>query len=178
MILFEKMINRKIFLLILGSIIEEPVDAIVNPANEQLAHGGGLAGIISRAGGEKVQRESDKKAPVPPGSAAFTSAGKLPYKYIIHTVGPVYRGGGNGEAEILESAIMSALKTADQLKMSTLAIPPVSTGIFGYPLEPAVRIIAGTVYTFMQEDSTLEEIRLCEFDRTKANEIKRILKII
>ena len=175
MILFEKEINRKIFRLILGSIIEEPVDAIVNPANEQLLHGGGVAKLISRAGGELIQKESHEKAPVPTGSATFTGAGTLPYKYIIHTVGPIYKGGSSGEPELLGSAIISALETASQLKVNSISMPSVSTGIFGYPLEPAIKIITGAIFKFMGKDSSLEEIRLCEFDKAKADEINKIM---
>jgi len=175
LILFEKEINRKLFRLVLGSIIDEPVQAIINPANEQLLHGGGVAGLISRAGGEQVQKESHKKAPIDTGSATFTGAGKLPYKYIIHTVGPVYRGGENGEAELLSSAVTNALKTAAELELTSISMPSISTGIFGYPLEPAIKIITGAIYEFMKKSSSIEEIRLCEFDRTKAYEIKNYL---
>lgn len=178
MILYEKEINGKYFRLVLGSIIEEPVEAIVNPANEQLLHGGGVAALISRTGGEKIQKESHKKSPVRTGSATFTGAGKLPYKYIIHTVGPVYRGGGRGEADLLGSAVTAALKTASDLDLTSVSMPSISTGIFGYPLKPAIEIISGAVYEFMQESSSLEEIRLCEFEETKAFEIKDILNVI
>ena len=175
LILFEKEINGKLFKLVLGSIIEEDVDSIVNPANEQLLHGGGVAGLISRAGGENIQKESREKAPVKTGAATFTGAGKLPYKYIIHTVGPVYRGGENNEAELLGSAIKSALVIADDLGVNSISMPSVSTGIFGYPLEPAIKTITAAIYEFMKKSSSLDEIRLCEFDEIKANEIKKYL---
>ena len=175
MILFEKGLNKKTFKFVLGSILEEPVEAIVNPANEQLLHGGGVAGLISRAGGDKIQKESHEKAPIRTGSATYTGAGKLPYKYIIHTVGPVYRGGGNNEAKLLGSAITSALETADELGLNSISMPSISTGIFGYPLEPAIIIITAAIYEFMKKSSSLDEIRLCEFDETKAYEIKKYL---
>ena len=178
MILFEKTINNKSFKLILGSIIEESVEAIVNPANKNLNHGGGVAGLISRAGGPEIREESKKKAPVDTGSATFTKAGRLPYKYIIHTVGPIYRGGKENEPQLLESAVMSALMLADHLKLGSVSMPSVSTGIFGYPLEPAVNIIVRTIFKFMERESTLQEIHLCEFDRKKAEEIKSIIEKI
>ncbi len=178
MILYEKEINGKYFRLVLGSIIEEPVEAIVNPANEQLLHGGGVAGLISRAGGENIQKESHAKAPVKTGTATFTEAGKLPFKYIIHTVGPVYRGGNNNEPGLLRSAVSSALEIAAELKLTSISMPSVSTGIFGYPMEPAIKIITGAIYEFMEESSYLEEIRLCEFDKIKAYEIKALLNVI
>ncbi len=175
MILFEKVINGKHFRLVLGSIIEEPVEAIVNPANEQLLHGGGVAGLISRTGGEKIQKESHEKAPIITGSSTYTGAGTLPYKYIIHTVGPVYRGGNNNEQELLGSAITSALETADEIGLTSISMPSISTGIFGYPLELAIKTITGSIYKFMKKSSTLKEIRLCEFDRKKVEDIKNII---
>ncbi|MEN8154864.1 MAG: macro domain-containing protein [Acidobacteriota bacterium] len=176
MILVEKTINKKVFRLVLGSLIEEPVEAIVNPANENLYHGGGVAGLISKAGGPEIQTESIKKAPVKTGSASFTRAGKLPYKYIIHTVGPVYRGGLDNEPRLLASAVMEALKTADHLKLRSVSMPPISTGIFGYPLAPAIKIITETVFSFMETASSLEEVRLCEFERNKAENIRSIIQ--
>lgn len=178
MIMFEKKINGKYFRLVLGSIIEEPVEAIVNPANEQLLHGGGVAGLISRAGGELIQKESHEKAPVPTGSATFTGAGTLPYKYIIHTVGPIYRGGIHNEADLLKSAVFSALKTAAELNLRSISMPSISTGIFGYPLEPAIQIITRAIYEFMEDDTSVEEIHLCEFDNSKASAISAIINNI
>ena len=178
MVLIEKTINNKSFKLIRNSIIEEPVEAIVNPANENLIHGGGVAGLISKAGGPEIQKESNKKAPIGTGSAAYTGAGRLSNKYVIHTVGPIYRGGHNNEPQLLESAVMSALMVADHLKLKSISMPSISTGIFGYPLEPAIKIIVKTIFSFMERESTLEEISLCEFDNRKADEIRSIINKI
>jgi len=175
MILLEKEINRKFFRLVPGSIIEETSDAIVNPANEQLSHGGGVAGLIARAGGEKIRKESRTKAPVPTGSAVWTSAGKLPCKYVIHTVGPVYKGGDHKEPELLRSAVTSALEIAAELRLASISLPSISTGIFGYPLEPAIRIIVTAIFEFMEKDTSLQEIRLCEVDPAKAEQIRQII---
>jgi putative ATPase len=175
MILLDREINRRQFKLVQNSIIEEQVEAIVNPANERLAHGGGVAGLISRAGGPDIQRESDQKAPVETGQATFTGAGKLPFEYIIHTVGPIYRGGMDGEEKLLASAVTSALKVANQLKLKSVSLPSISTGIFGYPLEPAVKIIVKAIFDFLAADSSLEEVHLCEFSPDKAAEIKAII---
>ncbi len=158
-----------------NSIIEEKVEAIVNPANEYLAHGGGVAGLISRAGGPTIQEESDKKAPIKTGSATFTTAGNLPFKYIIHTVGPIWNGGTANEDRLLQSAVHSALNTAAQLKLKSVSLPSISTGIFGYPLEPAARIIVKTILDFLETDSTIEEIHLCDYDLNKTQEIKNII---
>jgi putative ATPase len=178
MILLEKEINGKIFKLVKNSIIEEEVEAIVNPANEYLAHGGGVAGLISRAGGPEIQKESDQKAPIKTGQATYTNAGTLPFKYILHTVGPVWKGGNQNETYLLESAISSVLHQADKLQLNSISMPSISTGIFGYPLEPAIKTIIKSIFNFLREDSTLKEVHLCEFSEAKANEIKEIINQI
>lgn len=176
MILMERDINGKKFMLVRNSIIEEKVDAIVNPANEHLAHGGGVAGLISRAGGPEIQKESYEKAPVPTGKSTYTTAGTLPYKYILHTVGPIWRGGSEGEAQLLNSAVSSALALAAELKLKSVSLPSISTGIFGYPLEPAIKEIAGAIFDFLKTASTVEEVHLCDFSQDKAEEIKTIIE--
>jgi len=177
MVLYEKRVGDKVFKLVQASIIEEPVDAIVNAANQHLAHGGGVAGLISRVGGPDIQRESNAKAPVPIGGATFTTAGKLPYKYIIHAVGPIYRGREEVESHLLQSAVASALALAEELKLVSLALPAISTGIFGYPLKPAIQIIVKAIIDFFEThpQSVLVDVRLCEFAGEKAREIKDII---
>jgi O-acetyl-ADP-ribose deacetylase (regulator of RNase III) len=175
MILLEKVIGNKKFLLVKNSIIEEKVEAVVNPANEDLMHGGGVAGLISRAGGPSIQQESYKKAPVPTGQATFTTAGKLPFKYVIHTVGPIYRDGKQGEEKLLASAVLSALKQAAALNLKSVSMPSISTGIFGYPLEPAIKTIVQVIHDFLKTESSLEEVHLCDYSEDKAEEIKHII---
>lgn len=175
MILLEKEINNKKFILVKNSIIEEKTEAIVNPANEHLSHGGGVAGLISRAGGSEIQRESSEKAPVKTGGAAYTTAGKLPFRYVIHTVGPIYRGGSANEEKLLESAVRSALQLAAKLELKSLSLPSISTGIFGYPLDPAIKTIVKTIFDFLGQDSTLQEVHLCEYSEDKVREIKDII---
>jgi putative ATPase len=174
--LLERDINNKKFVLVKNSIIEEKVEAIVNPANEHLAHGGGVAGLISRAGGPEIQRESNQKAPINTGEAAYTTAGTLPYKYVIHTVGPIFRNGRQGEPALLKSAVTSALKTAGQLKLKSVSLPSISTGIFGYPLESAIKVIVESIFDFLKGESSLEEVHLCEYSLDKAEEIKGIIE--
>ena len=174
--LLEREINNKKFLLVENSIIEERVEVIVNPANSNLTHGGGVAGLISRSGGPQIQRESNEKSPVETGRATHTGAGDLPFKYIIHTVGPVWKGGDGNEDALLRSAVLSALQLANELKIKSISLPSISTGIFEYPLEPAVNIIIETIFQFLEKDSNLNEIHLCEFSREKALEIKRIIQ--
>lgn len=176
MILLERVINHKTFRLVQNSLVEETVAAIVNPANENLSHGGGVAGLISRLGGPQIQRESNEKAPIKTGGATFTSAGTLPFQYVIHTVGPIWRGGCQGEENLLISAVLSALKVGESLNIPSLSMPAISTGIFGYPLEPAIKAIGAAIYEYMQQESSLTEIHLCEFSPDKAKQIKEILE--
>ena len=124
--------------IIKGDITEAPVDAVVNAANSHLQHGGGVAGAIVRKGGRIIQEESDRIGFVPVGGSAATGAGTLPAKYVIHAVGPRW-GEGDEEAK-LRSAIRSTLKLADKMKLTTIAMPAISAGIFGFPKDRCARI--------------------------------------
>ncbi len=166
--------------IVLGDITTEIVDAIVNAANSQLAHGGGVAGAISRRGGPIIQRESDQKAPIAVGHACFTSAGDLPAKYVIHAVGPRW---GEGDEDVkLSNAVRSALDIAisDEIRASSLSMPAISTGIFGFPLERAVLTILGTMKIWLDEHpiSPLQQIRLCLFDQGTVDEFDAHFTII
>jgi len=175
-ILFQKNFGDKKFLLVKNSIIAEKVDAIVNPANEKLSHGGGVAGLISRSGGPAIQEESNRKAPIKTGTAVATKAGTLPFKAVIHTVGPVWRGGTNNEPELLKSAVLSALKVGDDMKLSSISLPSISTGIFGYPLEPAIHVIVDAIAEFLTQSRHVTDVHLCDYSRAKADEIKQIIE--
>jgi O-acetyl-ADP-ribose deacetylase (regulator of RNase III) len=145
-----------------GNLLEEPVDAIVNAANGHLAHGGGVAGIISRAAGPALQSESSQivrnRGPIPTGSAVVTSAGKLPFKGVIHAVGPRY-GEGN-EEEKLVNALMAAFHEAKQRGWNAVSFPAVSSGIFAVPLE-----ICARAYLKAARASPLGKVRLCLRDQ-------------
>ncbi len=179
-VLYETKINEKLIRIVQGDITEEEVDAIVNAANEYLKHGGGVAGAIVRKGGYVIQEESDKIGYVPTGSAAVTGAGKLPAKFVIHAVGPIWRGGDNNEDEKLESAVMSSLKIADEKKLKSISFPAISAGIFGFPKERCAKILLNTAIKFLQQNqnTTIEEIRFCLYDEPTLNafvdEFKRI----
>jgi O-acetyl-ADP-ribose deacetylase (regulator of RNase III) len=155
-----------VLLLVSGDITEEKVEAIVNAANSQLLHGGGVAGAIVRKGGKSIQDESLNLAPVKVGEAVVTGAGSLHANYVIHTVGP--RWGEGNEPEKLKSAINSVLRCAREYKIKSLSLPAVSTGIFGFPLDKAAEIILGEISTAIKTDylPTLKEIRICLFDKT------------
>ena len=141
-------------------------DAIVNAANEHLAHGGGVAGAIARKGGDRIRLESEewiaKQGRVPTGSAAITSGGLLKAKFVIHAVGPVM-GSGN-EDEKLAAATKNALKLAEQYHLKSIAFPAISTGIFGYPVERCAEIMIRTVHDFLQKESELNSVVFCLFD--------------
>ena len=146
----------------------ERVDAIVNAANTNLVHGGGLAGAIVAHGGEVIQEESIKLAPVATGSAAVTSAGALPCRWVIHAVGPIW-GEGNEEAS-LRSAVRASLDLAAELGAKTIALPAISTGIFGYPKREGTSTIVGETRSWLDglHDSPLTTIRFTAFDEPTA----------
>lgn len=154
---------------VLGDLTAERVDAIVNAANSQLAHGGGLAGAIVRAGGSIIQEESDALAPVGVGGAVATSSGALRCRWVIHAVGPVW-GEGDEEAK-LRSAVHSSLEQARRLGVRSISLPAISTGIFGYPKDAGTRVIADAVDDWIGENpgSGIEEIRLAAFDDLTAS---------
>ncbi|MFN3135009.1 MAG: macro domain-containing protein [Candidatus Kryptonium sp.] len=170
-VLYEAKIRDKIIRIVHGDITEENVDAIVNAANEYLKHGGGVAGAIVRKGGYEIQEESDKIGYVPTGSAAITGAGKLPAKFVIHAVGPVWRGGESQEDEKLQSAVLSSLKIADERKLKSISFPAISAGIFGFPKERCAKILIETAVKFLEENphTSIEEIRFCLFDEPTLN---------
>ena len=121
------------------------VDAIVNAANEQLAAGGGVCGAIHRAAGPELARACARLAPCPTGEARLTPGFALPARFVIHAVGPVWRGGSSGEAELLAAAYRASLDLARAEGLRSIAFPAISTGIYGYPLEAATAIAVATV---------------------------------
>lgn len=157
-------LNNRLITVVLGDITEEEVDAIVNAANSHLRHGGGVAGAIVRKGGMVIQEESDRIGYCPVGSAVYTSAGNLKAKYVIHAVGP--RWGEGEEEEKLKSAVLSALKLAEELKCEKVSLPAISTGIFGFPKNRGTRIIFDTCVHFLKSQANnVKEVRLCNIDR-------------
>lgn len=155
-------------LLIHGDLTEQRVDAIVNAANAQLMHGGGVAGAIARRGGPSIQAESDawvrQHGPASAEHPALTGAGDLPCRYVIHTVGPVW-GEGDEDAR-LHRAVTSALALAEDLGLASLALPAISTGIYGFPLARAAPLLIEAVESFLdaRPASALREVRITLFD--------------
>lgn len=151
-----------------GDITALEIDAVVNAANERLAHGGGVAAAIARAGGGEVQRESDawvrEHGPVGPGQAAVTTAGRMPARVVVHVVGPRYQE-GQDNAGLLTQAVRAALDAADGAGASSVALPAISAGIFGYPPDQATRVIAETCAQWLAEDGrTVDDVALVAFD--------------
>ena len=144
-----------------GDITAEAVDAIVNAANAALAGGGGVDRAIHRAAGPELSEACRRLGGCPPGDARATPGFRLPCRWVIHTVGPVWRGGGNGEADLLASCYRRCLEVADGLDARTLAFPAISTGVYGYPRPEAAAI---TVDTLLATPAEVELVRLVAFD--------------
>lgn len=167
---------------VLGDITKQiDVEAIVNAANNSLLGGGGVDGAIHRAAGRELLAECITLNGCETGEAKITSAYKLPCKYVIHTVGPIYRGGNSGEPQLLANAYKNSMKLALQNKIRTIAFPSISTGVYSYPLEEAAEIAIKTVYNFyMENQNEFDCIRFVLFDaRTKQaydNAINKIKK--
>lgn len=134
------------------------VDAIVNAANEQLAPGGGVSGAIHRAAGPELARACAALAPCPTGEARITPGFALPARFVIHAVGPIWQGGGAGEADLLARAYRSALQLADTYGLTSVAFPAISTGIFGYPVIPAAAEAMSTVREFLDRTDVLRDV--------------------
>jgi O-acetyl-ADP-ribose deacetylase (regulator of RNase III) len=168
-ILAERTESGVLLQVILGDLTREAVDAIVNAANSNLAHGGGLAGAIVDRGGRSIQTESESVAPVAVGEAVVTRAGRLPCRHVIHAVGP--RWGSGDEETLLRSAVRASLERAVEVEARSIAVPAISTGIFGYPKEAGTRTIVDETRSWLRAHpgSKLETIRLTAFDRPTAD---------
>jgi O-acetyl-ADP-ribose deacetylase (regulator of RNase III) len=158
-------INEAFLELVEGDITEMDVDAIVNAANERLAHGGGVAGAIVRRGGPEIQQESDawvrEHGRVPTGSAAITGAGRLPAHYVIHAVGPIW--GSGDEDNKLAAAVRSALDLATERGIESVSLPAISAGIFGFPRERCARVILEAIGAVLREHpgENPQRVRVC-----------------
>lgn len=157
-----------------GDITKEDVDAVVNAANGTLMGGGGVDGAIHRAGGPEIKKECEEirrtQYPdgLPTGEAVITTAGKMPAKRVIHTVGPVYSRSGRSKAELLASCYRNSLRLAVENGLRTIAFPAISTGIYGYPLDEAAKVSSQAIENFLSSNPSLQEVRLVFFSPSDA----------
>ncbi len=159
-----------------GDITEQDTEVIVNAANSNLKHGGGVAGAIVKKGGQIIQQESDEIGYVPTGGAVFTSAGKLKARWVVHAVGPVW-GEGNEESK-LRSAVRNALKVSKKLGAKSVSLPAISTGIFGYPKEEGIKVIVDEVIKFISKEGGFDKIAFVALDDFTARTFSKILSQI
>jgi O-acetyl-ADP-ribose deacetylase (regulator of RNase III) len=159
-----------------GDITTLKVDAIVNAANTTLLGGGGVDGAIHRAAGPGLLDECRTLKGCPTGQAKITSAYNLPCKFVIHAVGPVWKGGHYSEEVLLESAYRNPVRIASNMKLTTIAFPNISTGVYGFPKELAAKIAISTVREALKDAPGIKKVIFCIFDKENLEIYKGLLK--
>lgn len=162
--------------LVQGDITTQDVDAIVNAANSKLAGGGGVDGAIHKKGGSSIMAECRKIGGCPTGQTVMTGAGKLPCKKVLHTVGPIWRGGASGESELLASCYQTALTLASDNELSSVAFASISTGIYGYPIIKAAPIALDEIISFMKHNTLPSLVRMVLFDKRTFDAYASVLR--
>jgi O-acetyl-ADP-ribose deacetylase (regulator of RNase III) len=172
----EGKFGETLFFLEEGDITLQETEAIVNAANSRLAGGGGVDGAIHRAGGPAIMEECRKIGECPTGQAVITTGGNLKARYVIHTVGPIYSGGAQGEADLLASAYLESLKLAREKGIRSLSFPSLSTGAYGYPLDEAADIAVNTVLGYIKENPVFDRVGFVLFGRSSYQAYERALR--
>jgi O-acetyl-ADP-ribose deacetylase (regulator of RNase III) len=165
----EASINQTKLSITQGDITKQATDAIVNAANSSLMGGGGVDGAIHRAGGPAILEECkqivSRQGRLPTGKAVITTGGNLKARFVIHTVGPIWHGGNQGESELLTSAYRESLKVAAENNLGSVSFPSISTGAYGYPVAEAAKVAINTVVSFLKEGVTsIKEVIFVLFD--------------
>jgi len=171
-------INNCLIELIQGDITSVKVDAIVNAANSSLAGGGGVDGAIHGIGGSEIARECRKLGGCETGNAKITTGGNLPARFVIHAVGPIYRGGDKGEPELLASAYRRCIEVARENNLASLAFPSLSTGAYGYPVEQASKIALKTISEEIDKYGKLTLLRIVLYSTDDLEVYKKSLNDI
>jgi O-acetyl-ADP-ribose deacetylase len=172
----EAKVGQAILELMEGDITHQDTEAIVNAANTRLIPGGGVDGAIHRAGGPAIEAEARQLGGCPTGEARITTGGKLKARYVIHTVGPVYKDGLHREPELLASCYRESLKLASTKGLKTLAFPSISTGVYGYPIEDAAKVALTTITDYLAQHPEIERVRFVLFGRTAYEAFAKVLK--
>ncbi len=171
----ELKIGGATFEIVKGDITKEKVDAIVNAANPRLTPGGGVSGAIHRAAGKELWEECKKLGGCRTGEAKITKGYNLPAKYVIHTVGPVYKG-REEDAKLLEACYKNSLKLAAEHKLRSISFPAISTGVYGYPVEEAARVAIKAITDFLKENEGIERVRMVLYTDDAYEVHKKVLR--
>ena len=172
----EVTINKSRVVLVQGDITTETTQAIVNAANSRLAGGGGVDGAIHAAGGPSIMAECRKIGGCPTGEAVITTGGNLKAQYVIHTVGPIYRGGTHGEEKLLSSAYRKSLELASKKGIRSISFPSISTGAYAYPTRDAARVALKTVVDYLSDHPEVELVRFVLFGAVDLEVYEAVLK--
>ncbi len=158
-----------------GDITKIGIEAIVNAANNTLLGGDGVDGAIHKAGGPTILEQCKKIGGCPTGEARITTSGNMPSKYVIHTVGPIYKDGSRGEDRLLYNAYYNSLKLAKEYNINAIAFPSISTGVYGYPKDEASKIAINAVTDFINKEGGIEEVQFVSFSKNDYLLYKKLL---